>query len=719
MIAGSLELQMFANLARLQSDMSEAKKLVRETSETLEKALGAIGVGFGAHELLEKVNSVTEGMQKLRDASEKTGDSVESLSKLQFFAGASGSSFEGISNALAKLAKAESGSGLESQKASQAFRFLGLSAKDAAGNLKAPADLFDEISKSLIGYRDGAGKAAIAQAIFSKGGEAMLPTLKKMAEIGEIEATTTTAQAAAAEEYGMQLARLNQQKQIVWNTLVTGLLPSMTTFVETLIKAQKETGGLRDNVSRIAADHTLENWADSAGLGIAALVDVMRTLSKTLSEIEEPLERYFRASQAGWAALSIVFGPGKWAEKEAALDALRKESAEINEELKKRAASGSFWTLKLNTDMSDALKKGIAERRALEAKNDLGARGGRGARPGEGGEGGKALNFMLTDPAAGKALIGAQTSALNKASSSAMADVARQMSEIDKIFAEIENKRKILAALSTEFDKENRARSTAMDVMPATTRALITDLQAVADRANAARESAQHLFDTGAMSAEIFHSTLAKITEEELKQDDAVRGLNQRQIDLNASWEYGADKALTTYLDSIRDVSAQSEQLFTHGLQGMEDAVVKFTETGKFSFASMAQSFMSDMIRLEVRAEETKLFDYLKGSGGGSSIFDLAASLFPGGTQAPAPVVDAVAKAVPQFASGTPYVQRDGLAYIHQGERIVPASENRAGGGHSVTVNFYGDQKAPDVRRAGGQVAREVLAVIGTAQRYK
>ncbi len=708
MIAGSLELQMFANLARLQSDMSEAKKLVHDASESIEKALGVIGVGFSAHELLEKVNSVVEGMEKLKQTSEKTGDSIEHLSKLQFVTGTVGGNIDLVTQALVKLSKAESGTDLESQASTQALHFLGLSARDAAGNLKNPSDLLDEISHKLSGYRDGAGKAAIAQALLGRSGAEILPTLKALAEIGEVEVTTTTAQAIAASHYSTEVARLNQQKQILWNTMVAGVLPSMTTFIDMLIKASKETGGLRDNVSHMAADRTLENWADSAGLGVAALVDVMRTLFKTLAEIEAPLERYFRASQAGFAALSIVFGPGNWADKETALEALRKESAEINEELKKRAASGSFWTLKLNTDMTAALKKGIAERHALEANNDHGA----------GGEGGKALNFSLTNPAAGKALIGAQTSALNKASASAMADVARQMSEIDKIFAEIENKRKILAALSTEFDKENRARSTAMDVMPATTRALITDLQAVADRANAARESAQHLFDTGAMSAEIFHATLAKITEEELKQDDAVRGLNQRQIDLNASWEYGADKALTTYLDSIRDVSAQSEQLFTHGLQGMEDAVVKFAETGKLSMASMAQSFISDMIRIEVRAEETKLFDFMKGSGGGSSIFDLAASLFPGGTQAPAPVVDAVAKAVPQYASGTPYVPRDGLAYIHQGERIVPASENSAGGGHTIIVNVNGTN-APDVRRAAGQGAREALSALGSAQRYR
>jgi len=45
---------------------------------------------------------------------------------------------------------------------------------------------------------------------------------------------------------------------------------------------------------------------------------------------------------------------------------------------------------------------------------------------------------------------------------------------------------------------------------------------------------------------------------------------------------------------------------------------------------------------------------------------------------------------VPQFASGTDYVPRDMLAYIHKGEKITPAGQNS--GGPSVTVDLRGSQ---------------------------
>jgi TP901 family phage tail tape measure protein len=46
------------------------------------------------------------------------------------------------------------------------------------------------------------------------------------------------------------------------------------------------------------------------------------------------------------------------------------------------------------------------------------------------------------------------------------------------------------------------------------------------------------------------------------------------------------------------------------------------------------------------------------------------------------------AAGIPGYASGTPYVPRTGLAMLHQGERVVPASQNRGGGGN-LTVNIY------------------------------
>ena len=45
---------------------------------------------------------------------------------------------------------------------------------------------------------------------------------------------------------------------------------------------------------------------------------------------------------------------------------------------------------------------------------------------------------------------------------------------------------------------------------------------------------------------------------------------------------------------------------------------------------------------------------------------------------------------IPQYATGTPYVPRTELALIHQGERIIPASQNTANNYGGVTINVSG-----------------------------
>ena len=355
MIAGTLEVQMLANLARLSDDMSKAKSMVSDAVGTIEKTLGALGIGFSASLLLGKINSVIEGMDKLKLSSEKTGATIEEMSKLQFFAAASGSNVDAVTSGLERLSKAMAAAGNAMAPASQGLKFLGLSAKDASGNLKDPAVLMQEIAVKLSAYEDGAGKAAIAMAIFGKSGAELLPTLKAMVELGGEDAAVTTEQANQAKAYTVELARLNQQKQILWNTVVSALLPSMESVVKVLMEASKQTGSLGSAAKGLAADGSITNWADASAMGVARFIDVVKTLAGMFDNILAPLQRYFLAAQAGFAAMVIMFGSATAGEKVQAMAALKAETDAQNEELKKRFANTTFWTAKINTETSDAL----------------------------------------------------------------------------------------------------------------------------------------------------------------------------------------------------------------------------------------------------------------------------------------------------------------------------------------------------------------------------
>ena len=71
----------------------------------------------------------------------------------------------------------------------------------------------------------------------------------------------------------------------------------------------------------------------------------------------------------------------------------------------------------------------------------------------------------------------------------------------------------------------------------------------------------------------------------------------------------GEDKALNDiqkgakkYFDTISDFSKQTQDAVAGAFKGMEDALVKFVQTGKLNFSDLARSIMADLTRMLVRA---------------------------------------------------------------------------------------------------------------------
>ena len=58
-----------------------------------------------------------------------------------------------------------------------------------------------------------------------------------------------------------------------------------------------------------------------------------------------------------------------------------------------------------------------------------------------------------------------------------------------------------------------------------------------------------------------------------------------------------------------------------------------------------------------------------------------------------------------QLAAGTPYVPRDMLAFLHQGEAVIPANQNRGAGQGALTVNIYN----PTAEPASNSLQHELL----------
>lgn len=103
--------------------------------------------------------------------------------------------------------------------------------------------------------------------------------------------------------------------------------------------------------------------------------------------------------------------------------------------------------------------------------------------------------------------------------------------------------------------------------------------------------------------------------------------LERDKLEASKDFADGAKRALWDYAEEAGNAAKRAERLFSNAFSAMEDALVSFVKTGKLDFASLADSIISDLIRMQIQAQITaplsgmmsSFFGGLFGGGSGSS----------------------------------------------------------------------------------------------------
>ena len=111
------------------------------------------------------------------------------------------------------------------------------------------------------------------------------------------------------------------------------------------------------------------------------------------------------------------------------------------------------------------------------------------------------------------------------------------------------------------------------------------------DKYNERMEELNELLKEGSISLEEFEAAGKKAYDELVAASD--------------KWFDGAVRALDKYAEEATDMAANVERVVTNAMQGLEDALVKATTTGKFEFKELVDSILEDVARLLVRTQIT------------------------------------------------------------------------------------------------------------------
>lgn len=241
-----IELRLVAQIAQFEANLKRAARTSEQQGDRMAAAFGVAkanlvgllsGLSVGAGFALFK--NIVDGIDSLNDLADATGASVENLSALEDVAARTGTSMDTVGSAVVKLNKtlADAKPGNDAAKALDA---IGLSAKE----LKQldPAVALQRIAVALSGFADDGNKARLTQELFGKSLREVAPLLKDLAESGKLNATVTTEQAKAAEDFNKQLFALQKNATDVGRALagpiVDGINQTIAAFKQGAIEGK-------------------------------------------------------------------------------------------------------------------------------------------------------------------------------------------------------------------------------------------------------------------------------------------------------------------------------------------------------------------------------------------------------------------------------------------------------------------------------------------------
>jgi len=259
-VIGALRVVLGADTAAFDKGLKDAESTLGKFGANMGKAAAAIGVAMAsaAAALGVSIKGAINEADNLGKMAQKIGIPVEELSALKHAADLADVSLDTLGKGVGILSKnmsAVAGGAINTSAA--AFSALGISVKNSDGTLKSSSAVMTELAAKFASMQDGAGKTALAMAIFGKSGAEMIPLLNAGAtglaemvkEANTLGIVIDSKTAKAAEGFNDNLTRLGAVKRGITIQVMAQLVPALERMSGTLIDAAKNS-----NIVKIASD---------------------------------------------------------------------------------------------------------------------------------------------------------------------------------------------------------------------------------------------------------------------------------------------------------------------------------------------------------------------------------------------------------------------------------------------------------------------------------
>lgn len=663
-----------ANLARFSSaidkataDLNKFQTNADRMAKNVKGIFGGLAAGLSVAAVTAFAKQTLDAADALNDMSQRTHVSVKDLASLRTISEQSGTSLEDVGKAIGKLNLSFSQAQSGTKEQAEALKRLGITSTDSRERFFQLADAYVETG--------GKGTAlADIQKVLGKSYEQMIPLLsqggeglREAAAASESFADAMERLAPVADQFNDNMADLKTNVAGLMAAGLADMVPAVNQITAAMGEAYRESGLLN------------ALWVGMGGLGTFAFTDDLDSIEKKIRDAESDVKDLR-------AALN---DPGIGFMKYGFLS---------DNELVKRIG-----------DTNAKIGSLMRERKAIV---DAAAKGD---KPAPGTNSPTTQPATKSDPLAG----------LLKST-----DIGR-MQEFDKTVALL-NARFDYGRKSTELYEQAMAKLVE-STFANNFKEAANDAEFMAmvqeDGAKTAAEWAQNLRDLANVDMGRLNDLLKNTDFARLKQDQEdmillAKAFSEGIVDADGNLRKLSE---TEYLDAVKNrlglIGQSLEEMDVFAKRAAENIVDAF---GEFLFdpfddglEGMLQGF-GDMIRKMIAQAVAadlgrRLFGDLVQGGEGEGLIGDALKW--------------VGDFLPSFDGGgsTGMGSRIGgidgkggfLSVLHPNETVVDHSRGqRLSGGGNITINISGVRDASDVRRAGGQVAREVQRIVGGSRRY-
>lgn len=281
----SITLQAEDRFSRVFQDLDRRLQGSNRVVDAMQRSVGALGVSFGALAggisvvagLVAGLKLAADGLDKLNDAADATGSSIEKLSALEDIGNRTGTGFDTVTAALLRFNQQLQAAQDGGEGPAQVLRSIGLEASRLAA--LDPADALKQVADAFAQYADDGDKARAVQELFGKSVREVAPFLKDLAEAQELQGRVTAEQTAEAEAFNRALTTMQAEATNLGRAFASVLLPGVNKLLAEMRDGIKVFGSLG------AAIRTI--W-----LGTNPFESQAEAIARVRENIEELEQRY-------------------------------------------------------------------------------------------------------------------------------------------------------------------------------------------------------------------------------------------------------------------------------------------------------------------------------------------------------------------------------------------------------------------------------------------